>query len=196
MSQGDEGLYDALLHRGVSRRTFLKFTTAMAAALALPASFAPRIAAAVATAPRIPVIWLRGQDCAGETEAFLRSADPSTSQLLLDLLSVEYHETLMAAAGASADAARIATMEKYPNGYFAVVEGGIPTADGGAYCLIGGRPFMDVVREVCGGALVTIAVGGAPSTAGSPERRADPPVRSASRRSRRTRRSSTCRAAR
>jgi len=160
MSERDEGLYDALLHRGVSRRTFLQFSAAMAAALALPASFAPRIAAAVATAPRMPVIWLRGQDCAGETEAFLRSSDPSTSQLLIDLLSIEYHQTLMAPSGTSAEAARIATMEKYPDGYFAVVEGGIPTADGGTSCLIGGRPFADVVREVCGGALVTIAVGG------------------------------------
>ena len=168
MTERDEGLYGALLRGGVSRRTFLKFSAAMAAALALPASYAPRIAAAVATAPRVPVIWLRGQDCGGETEAFLRSADPSTSQLLLDLLSIEYHETLMAPSGASAEAARLATMERYPNGYFAIVEGGIPTADGGAYCLIDGRPFMDVVREVCGGALATIAVGGCAFDGGIP----------------------------
>src|SRR6266540_3506763 len=55
-----DGLYSALVQRGVSRRAFLKFSAAMSAALALPGSYAPRIAAAIATAPRIPVIWLEG----------------------------------------------------------------------------------------------------------------------------------------
>ena len=76
MTRLDDGLLAALLERGVSRRSFLKFSAAMATALALPATYAPRIAAAVATAPRLPVIWLRGQDCAGNTEAFLRATEP------------------------------------------------------------------------------------------------------------------------
>ncbi len=48
MTERDEGLHGALFHRGVSRRTFLMSSAAMATALALPASRAPRIAAAVA----------------------------------------------------------------------------------------------------------------------------------------------------
>ena len=43
----EDGLYAALVRRGMSRRSFLQFSAAMAAALALPASYAPRIAAAV-----------------------------------------------------------------------------------------------------------------------------------------------------
>ena len=170
----DDGLLAALLERGVSRRSFLKFSAAMASALALPASYAPRIAAAVATAPRLPVIWLRGQDCAGNTEAFLRATSPTIAELVLDLLSVDYHATLMAPAGAAATLSRTTAMERYPDGYIAIVEGGIPTADGGAHCTIGGRPFRDVVREVCDGALATIAVGacafdgGTPAAAGGP----------------------------
>ena len=174
MTRLDDGLYTALLQRGVSRRSFLKFSAAMAAALALPASYAPRIARAVATAPRLPVIWLRGQDCAGNTAAFLRATSPSISELVLDLLSVDYHQTLMAPAGAAADLSRTTTMEKYPGGYLAIVEGGIPTADGGVHCTIGGRAFRDIVREVCDGAVATIAVGacafdgGTPAAAGGP----------------------------
>ena len=170
----DDGLLAALLERGVSRRSFLKFSAAMAGVLALPASYAPRIAAAVATAPRLPVIWLRGQDCAGNTEAFLRATNPTISELVLDLLSVEYHETLMAPAGEAATRSLAEAMERYPDGYIAIVEGGIPTADGGVHCTIGGRPFRDVVREVCDGALATIAVGacafdgGTPAAAGGP----------------------------
>lgn len=164
----DDGLYAALVRRGMSRRAFLQFTTAMTAALALPAAYAPRIAKAVETAPRLPVIWLRGQDCGGETEAFLRAPDPSTASLLLDILSLEYHETLMAPAGAAADLSLTSAMERYPDGYVVVVEGGIPTAAGGAFCLVGGRPFVDIVREVADGALATIAVGACAFDGGVP----------------------------
>jgi hydrogenase small subunit len=155
----DQGLYAALLGRGMTRRSFLKFSSAMAAALALPASYAPRIARAVEAAPRLPVIWVRGQTCGGNTESLLRASDPSVSAMLLETLSIEYHESLLATAGAGTELARTAAMERYPNGYIAVIEGAIPEGAGGAYCLVGGRPVRDVAREVSDGALATIAVG-------------------------------------
>lgn len=155
----DQGLYAALVRRGMTRRSFLKFSSAMAAALALPVSYAPRIAEAVAKADRLPVIWVRGQTCGGNTEGFLRASDPSISSMLLEALSVEYHESLLASAGADAEAARKTAMERYPNGYIAVIEGAIPDGASGAYCLVGGRPVKDVATEVCAGALATIAVG-------------------------------------
>jgi hydrogenase small subunit len=163
-----DGLYPALLARGISRRAFLKFSAAMSAALSLPGSYAPRIAAAVASAPRVPVIWLEGQDCAGNTEAFLRASHPTVAELVLDTLSVDYHETIMAAAGSQAEAAMLATMEAFPNGYIAVVEGSVPLADGGIYCTIGGKAFSETVREVCSGALATIAVGSCAFDGGLP----------------------------
>ena len=122
----------------------------------------------------MPVIWLRGQDCAGNTEAFLRATTPTVSELVLDLLSIDYHETLMAPSGEAATLARTTAMEKYPDGYLAIVEGGIPTADGGAHCTIGGRPFRDIVREVCDGALATIAVGSCAFDGGTPAARGGP----------------------
>ncbi len=161
-------LYAGLLDRGVSRRTFLKFSAAMAAVLALPSSYAPQIARAVENAQRLPVIWLRGQDCGGDTMAFLRAPDPTVGEMLLDLLSVEYHETLMASAGQGAEQARVDAMEAFPDGYVAVVEGAIPTTDGGTSCLVAGRAFRDVAREVCDGALATIAVGSCASDGGAP----------------------------
>jgi hydrogenase small subunit len=164
----DDGLYAAMVRSGMSRRSFLKFSTAMAAALALPAVYGPRIAEALTKAPRLPVIWLRGQDCAGETEAFLRAPDPTAASLMLDLLSIEYHESLMAPAGAAAELSRTSAMARYPNGYVAVIEGSIPTAAAGAFCLIGGRPFVDVAREVADGALATIAVGACAFDGGAP----------------------------
>jgi hydrogenase small subunit len=149
----------AWLGRAISRRAFLRFCVATTTLLALPAVYAPRIAAGVAGAPRIPLVWLRGQGCGGNTEALLRSANPGAAELILDLLSVDYLETIMAPAGSDAEAARTETLTRFPNGYIAVVEGAVSTADGGVYHTVGGRPFGEVVREVCDGALATIAVG-------------------------------------
>ena len=164
----DDGLYAAMVRRGMSRRSFLKFSAAMAGALALPASYAPRIAAAVESKPALPVIWLRGQDCAGNSEAFLGAPKPTIAELLLDLLSIEYHDLLMAPAGTAAEQSRAAAMEQFPGGYVAVVEGSIPLDADGVYCMIGGRPFADIVREVCDGALATIAVGSCAFDGGTP----------------------------
>ena len=143
----------------MSRRAFLKFSAAMATALALPVSYAPRIAAAVEAAPRIPLVWLRGQSCSGNSEAFLQASNPPISELLLSMLSVEYDEALMAAAGLAATQSLNNARARYRNGYIAIVEGAIPTADDGAYCTVGGRAFRTVATEVCSNALGTIAVG-------------------------------------
>jgi len=155
----DLGLYAALIRRGMTRRSFLKFSTAMAAALAMPAAYAPRIARAVETAPRLPVIWIRAQSCGGNTEAMLRSHEPTVSTLLLDTLSLEYHESLLATAGGAAGLSLASAMDRYPGGYVAVIEGALPANPSGGSCLVGGRPVEDVVREVSDGALATIAVG-------------------------------------
>lgn len=165
---GEDGLYAALVRRGMSRRSFLGFSAAMATALALPAAYAPRIAAAVAASPRLPIIWIRGQACGGDTEAMLRSADPSVTALLLESLSIEYHESFLAASGADADLTLTSAMERYPNGYFAVIEGAIPSGDAARFCLVGGRPVAEVVKEVADGAIGVIAAGSCAFDGGAP----------------------------
>jgi hydrogenase small subunit len=159
LTGAQDGLLPALLERRVTRRAFLQFCAATTAVLALPAAYAPRVSAAVAAAPRIPLLWLRGQGCGGNSEALLHAANPGVAELLLDMLSIDYLETLMAPAGAAAEAARTSAMSRFPKGYIVVVEGAVSTADGGVHHLVGGRPFSDIVREVSDGALATIAVG-------------------------------------
>jgi hydrogenase small subunit len=159
---------------GVSRRAFLQFSAAMAGALALPAAYAPRIAAAVEAAPRVPVIWLEGQDCAGNTEGFLRASHPTVAELVLSILSVDYHETIMTPSGEAAEKSRLDTMDKYPNGYVCVVEGGIPIGEDGVYCTIGGHTFMETARATMEGALATIAVGSCAFDGGLPAAQGGP----------------------
>jgi hydrogenase small subunit len=153
--------------RGVSRRDFIKFCTAMTATLALPMTLMPKVAQAIED-NRVPVIWLEFQDCAGDTEALLRANQPTVAKLILDMLSLEYHETIMAAAGHQAEQARLDAMKKYKGKYIAVVEGAIPAGDGGVYCTVGGKSAIDTVKQVCGGAAATIAVGNCATFGGIP----------------------------
>ncbi|MGD0585435.1 MAG: hydrogenase small subunit [Oryzomonas sp.] len=159
---------EILRERGVSRRDFLKFCSAMTAAMALPVTFAPKVAQALDEVKRPPLVWLEFQDCAGDTEALLRSANPTVAEIVLDILSVDYHETIMAAAGHQAEAALQKTITDYRGKYICVVEGAIPMKDGGVYGCVGGTSHLDRARQVCGGALATIAVGTCASFGGIP----------------------------
>jgi hydrogenase small subunit len=78
----------------------------------------------------------------------------------------------MAAAGARAEEALRAAVDE--PGYIAVIEGSIPTADGGVYCTVGGRSALASVREVVRGAAATIAVGTCASFGGLPAARPNP----------------------
>lgn len=152
-------LEERLAERGVSRRQFLQFCGAMTAVLALPARYTAQVAHALLSAPRPPVVWLEFQDCTGDTESFLRSGEPTVDDLILNLLSVNYHETLMVPAGLMSERSLTETMASFPGQYLCVVEGAIPTAANGIHCMIRGRTALSIARQVCSQALATIAVG-------------------------------------
>ena len=133
-------LQERLAQRGVSRRDFLRFCGLMTATLALPAKFTPKIAQALATsATRLPVVWLEFQSCTGDTMSFAQASNPTVAQILLETLSVNYTETLMVPAAIDAEKSLADTMAQYPGQYVAVVEGSIPTKDGGVDNSAGGR---------------------------------------------------------
>ncbi|MDA8414176.1 MAG: hydrogenase small subunit, partial [Desulfobacteraceae bacterium] len=168
LGQEDCSISEILRQRGVSRRDFLKFCSTVTAAMALPASFAPRVAQALDEVKRPTLVWLEFQDCAGDTEALLRSANPTVAEIILDILSVDYHETIMAAAGHQAEAALEKTIADHKGKYICVVEGSIPMKDGGVYGCVGGKSHLDRARQVCGSAAATIAVGTCASYGGIP----------------------------
>jgi len=154
-----EPLPEALEARGISRRKFVQFCSAMVAALALPERYLGAVMNALQQAQKPVLVWMEFQDCAGNTESMLRSADPPVADIVLELLSWEYHETIMAGAGKQAEAVLKRVVQEHDGKFIAVVEGAIPTADDGVYCTIGGRTALDIAREVCTHAAATIAVG-------------------------------------
>lgn len=145
--------------KGYSRADFLKFCTLMAAYLGLENSSTAQVAEALSTKPRLPVIWLHFQECTCCSESFIRSSHPIVADVLLDQISLDYSETLMAASGHQAEEAMKNTMTRYKGEYILCVEGSVPTAADGVYCMIGGKTSMQILEEAAEGAKAVIAWG-------------------------------------
>ncbi|ADG81631.1 hydrogenase small subunit [Thermincola potens] len=162
------------LRKDISRRSFIKYSATLAAMLGLSDAFVPKIAAAVEGMAngKQPVIWLHGAECTGCTVSFANSHHPGVAELVLDTLSLQYHETLMAASGHVAEKALEEAMTRFKGKYILVVEGAIPVKDDGIYCRIGGKTFKSMVEEAATNAAYVVAVGTCASFGGIPA--ADP----------------------
>ena len=159
---------EELERRGVTRRELLQFCAGVAAYFALPKGAAAEMAAAVEKTLKPSLVWLEFQDCAGNTESLLRASRPTVAEIILDSISLDYHETIMAAAGAQAEGALDKTMKDQKGKYLVVIEGSIPTGENGAYCTVGGKAAIDIAREACANAAGVIAVGTCAAFGGIP----------------------------
>ncbi len=168
--QPETTLIDDILeaNRGMDRRSFIKAVTVAAAAVGLTSAATDKIVAATQKGLKPPVIWLHYQECTGCTESLLRTTAPDIGSLILDLVSLEYHETLMAAAGYQAEEALKQAMEKYAGKFILVVEGAIPTKDNGIYCKVAGKTAIDALNEVASKAGAIVAIGSCASWGGIP----------------------------
>lgn len=178
MKTGERDTIAAHLQKsGVSRRSFLQLCSTLIAAAPIGLSLtskatAAQVARIVGKARRPSVIWLHFQDCTGCTETLLRTSAPDVAHLILDVISLDYHETLMAASGAQAEEALRTAMQDNAGKYVLVVEGSIPTRDDGIYMELASRPAIQVVKEVASQAAAVIAIGSCASWGGVPS--ADP----------------------
>ncbi|HHH19437.1 MAG TPA: hydrogenase [Campylobacterales bacterium] len=155
---------------GLTRRDFMKWASATCAALMLPASFTPMVARAAEVMNRVPVIWLELQDCAGNSEAILRSDAPTIDELILEVISLEFNETLMTAAGHQAEEHLEEAMKTFDGQYLCVVEGSIPVGAGKEWCTIGakGETFEEHLLHVASHSAAVVAVGTCATFGGVP----------------------------
>lgn len=160
-------LGNALSLRGVTRRQLLQFCALVSGWLALPGGATRAMATALVKARRPAVIWLSFQECTGCTESLTRATSPAVESLILELLSLDYHHTLQAAAGHAAEAARIRSMADNRGQYLLVMEGAIPTGNPG-YSTIAGMDTLHLLRESVAGAAAVVAVGTCATCGGLP----------------------------
>ncbi len=152
-------IWDHARIQGYSRRDFLQFCGWMAAAAGIQSSAMAEVVKALDTKPRLPVVWFHFQECTCCSESFIRSSHPIVSDVVLDKISLDYTETLQAAAGKQAEEALHNTMSKYKGEYLMLVEGSVPTEEGGIYCCIGGRTAQDILMEAARDAKAIVAWG-------------------------------------
>lgn len=167
-------ILEAFQQQGMSRRSFLKFCAVTASLLALPAGKAAEMARILAEMPRPTVIYLSFQECTGCMESLTRSFSPTIEHLIFNSISLAYNDTLQAAAGAAAEAAREVAMRKAWGKYILVVEGAIPRPLDGAYCTVGGKSALASLQHVAEGAAAIIAVGTCASFGGIQAARPNP----------------------
>ncbi len=164
----EDKITDLVTKKGVTRRSFIKFCGIMAATLGLEATHIPKIAEALTSGPRPPFIWLQFAECTGCTEAFLRSSSPFIDDLLLNKISLEYHETLMAPSGDAATKSLTDAVSKYAGQFFVITEGSIPTANSGNFGMIGGKTMLQIAQDVCSQAKMMISLGTCAAFGGLP----------------------------
>lgn len=156
-------LRENLEFQGVDRRDFLKMCGAMAAVFATGspagvarAGAAEEIAEALDNVEKPNVAWLQLQECTGCMESVLRSGSSTIEDLVLNQLSVNYNELVMAASG---EAAEQALHELNEEPHILVVNGSVSLAENGIYCMIGGKTSEQVLREAAENATAILAVG-------------------------------------
>lgn len=151
---------------GLSRRDFLRFCTATSFLLGLGEAWVPRIARALekAAARRPSVVWLNFASDTGCTEALVKANYPNAAQLILESLSLDYHETIMAAAGAQSEQILQQSFDR--GDYVLIIEGAIPTKKG--YGMIARREMIDIGKQFASKAKAVIAVGSCATWGGVP----------------------------
>ena len=166
-----------LKESGVSRRSFLQLCTALMVTAPVGLGVTSKanaleVAQTIGKAKRPSVIWLQFQDCTGCSETLLRTSRPDVADLILNVISLDYHETLMAASGYQAEAALKQAVTESFGKFVLVVEGSIPTKEQGRYMKLAGRPAIEVLKDVGRKSAAVVAMGSCAAWGGVPS--ADP----------------------
>ncbi|MDR1421288.1 MAG: hydrogenase small subunit [Coriobacteriales bacterium] len=157
--------FDTMLEkRGVSRRRFLEFCGALAVTLGLSEAMVPSIKQAIAdtaigkaSGALTPVIWLELASCTGCTESFAQVDTPDVATVVLELISLNYSETLSAGAGFSLEEAKEETIQN--GGYITVIEGALMEGWDGNALRIANEKGTEIVLHAASNTAAIICAG-------------------------------------
>ena len=115
----------------------------------------------VKTLNKIPIIWLELADCSGNSEAFIKSTNPSIEDLIFDYISLDYHELLMSASGDQSETILEDIINTQAGQYILIVEGAVPLGMDGKFLRIGpqGTTGLELLQKCAKDAALVIAVG-------------------------------------
>lgn len=160
----------------ISRRSFIKWCTASAAALGLTQVDLKKLENVVLAAETTPpVIWLQGSGCSGCSISLMNAIEETTiDNFLINQVSMKYHQDIMVAAGDLAHSCIDQTVAQYDGQFILVIEGGVPIGGNGNYCVLGeknGQPWtmLSAVQELAPRAKYVVAAGTCAAFGGVPK---------------------------
>jgi hydrogenase small subunit len=159
----------------ISRRQFLKICAGTGIAIGSSGTLLTEIVSALekAAAGNPPVLWIQGAGCTGCSVSLLNTVHPNIAEVLLKVISLKFHQAVMASAGHKAYDYLWETAAKNYGKYFLAVEGSIVTANEGKFCLTGEKegkevPFTELTKYLGKGAAAVLALGQCGSYGGIP----------------------------
>jgi len=161
---------------GLKRRDFMKLCTGTVAGIGISQMFHPavqEVLAGTTDGSRPPVLWLQGQGCTGCSVSLLNAVNPRIADILLKVISLEFHPTVMAWEGEGAMEHMYKIAEKYKGKFFLAVEGSIPMVADGKACIIGEMnhkeiTMLDATVELGNQAAAVLALGTCAAYGGIP----------------------------
>lgn len=165
----------------LSRRDFVKLCTGTVAGFGVSRMFHPAVHEALAqtlTGERPSVFWLQGQGCTGCSVSLLNSVHPGIAEVLLKIISLDFHPTLMGSEGTTAWDFMLQKAAAQRGGYILVVEGAVPVQFEGRCCVVAEADrheitMAEATAELSAGAAAVLctgtcaAYGGIPAAAGN-----------------------------
>jgi hydrogenase small subunit len=150
-----------------SRRDILRMGTCLAAGLGLSGVHGVILAEGLEkiVSGKARVLWLQAMSCSGCSVSFLNTESPGPVEILTEVISLVYHQTLSAAQGD--DVEKLIDRLKAAGDYYVIVEGAVPL-DMPEACLMGGKSAAIVLPPILKQAKAIVALGTCAAFGGIP----------------------------
>ena len=156
-----ENLEAALDSLDIAKHEVNSWVSMVTANMQLHPNFEEVVEEGVKTLNKVPIIWLELADCSGNSEAFIKSSNPSFEDLIFDYISLDYHELLMSASGDQSESILEDIIKHQKGEYILIVEGAVPMGMDGKYLRIGpnGESGIELLQKCAKDAALVLAVG-------------------------------------
>jgi len=156
-----DNLESAMQSLDIAKHDVNSWVSMVTASMQLHPNFEEIVDGGVKALNKVPIVWLELADCSGNSEAFIKSANPTIEELIFDYISLDYHELLMSASGDQSETLLEDIIKNQKGEYILIVEGAIPMAMDGKFLRIGpkGETGIELLQKCAKDAALVIAVG-------------------------------------
>lgn len=160
-NQINDSNLDAALESFDKKSDFNSWISMITARMRLHPNFENVVQKGIEQLNKIPIIWLELSDCTGNSESFIKTANPTVEELILDYISLDYHELLMASSANQSETVLDEIIKNDKGKYILLVEGAVPIGMDGKFLRIGpkGETGVDLLKRCAKDALAVISVG-------------------------------------